>query len=376
MAEYTENLNLIKPAQDEQYNVDDFNDNFDKIDDFAGIVPPRALTADKLTTGAKINGVNFKGDTDIITGLGLYSDTNTYNNTNLVYLYDNSKLKIFQSSQNGNIGHNPLTSPTYWNEIQIGSKRHFGEYVTSSLPLTDATLHLADGSLLSQTDYPELFSFISSIYQAPVSTLYYAWKNGSTIYYTLSNSPSINNTVYTYSNTQLNMVDSGTIESVWSLGSIKYIIVNGYSYEKDDTNNKTVVTSTIGCFTTEADWQEKFTAFGECGKYVYNASANTLRIPLLSSYFSNTSSVSNLGTLTPASLPNIKGEGILQDDVSKCSGIIYDIESVSTNNSEPGGSSSHLMGIDANRVSDVYSDTATTVNTQSIKQLVYIVVKA
>ena len=40
MSEYTQNLNLIKPAQDEQYNIDDFNDNFDKIDDFAGIVPP------------------------------------------------------------------------------------------------------------------------------------------------------------------------------------------------------------------------------------------------------------------------------------------------------------------------------------------------
>lgn len=65
MANYTPNLNLEKPLQTEGYDVDVFNANADKIDTFAGQVPARALTADKLTTGAKINGVNFKGDTDI-----------------------------------------------------------------------------------------------------------------------------------------------------------------------------------------------------------------------------------------------------------------------------------------------------------------------
>ncbi len=32
MAEYTKNFNLIKPSQEDFYNVDDFNDNFEKID--------------------------------------------------------------------------------------------------------------------------------------------------------------------------------------------------------------------------------------------------------------------------------------------------------------------------------------------------------
>lgn len=32
MAEYTPNFNLIKPAQEDFYNVDDFNENFTKID--------------------------------------------------------------------------------------------------------------------------------------------------------------------------------------------------------------------------------------------------------------------------------------------------------------------------------------------------------
>ena len=65
MADYTPNLNLEKPLQSEGYDVDIFNANADKIDNFAGQTPARALTADKLTTGAKINGVNFRGDSDI-----------------------------------------------------------------------------------------------------------------------------------------------------------------------------------------------------------------------------------------------------------------------------------------------------------------------
>lgn len=73
MAEYTQNLSLKKPDKTEQYNIADFNDNFDKIDNFAGLTPPRALTADKFTTGVNINDVFFDGtqDIEIETGGGL-----------------------------------------------------------------------------------------------------------------------------------------------------------------------------------------------------------------------------------------------------------------------------------------------------------------
>lgn len=36
MSTNTANLNLIKPAQEDFYNVDDFNENFQKLDDFVG----------------------------------------------------------------------------------------------------------------------------------------------------------------------------------------------------------------------------------------------------------------------------------------------------------------------------------------------------
>lgn len=68
--ENTTNLGLVKPDKTDQYNVADFNDNMQKIDDFAGLTPPRALTADKLTVGRNINGVLFDGTEDIVIKTG------------------------------------------------------------------------------------------------------------------------------------------------------------------------------------------------------------------------------------------------------------------------------------------------------------------
>lgn len=62
---YTNNIDLVLPKDTDQYNVADFNDNMQKIDDFAGLIPARALTADKLTVGRNINGVLFDGTEDI-----------------------------------------------------------------------------------------------------------------------------------------------------------------------------------------------------------------------------------------------------------------------------------------------------------------------
>lgn len=65
MAEFTENLNLEMPDKTEQYNVTVQNSNMQKIDNFSKLIPPRALTADKLTTGVNINNVFFDGTQDI-----------------------------------------------------------------------------------------------------------------------------------------------------------------------------------------------------------------------------------------------------------------------------------------------------------------------
>lgn len=118
--ENTSNLNLVKPDRLDQYNIDDFNNNFQKIDDFAGLIPPRALTADKLTVPSMINGVSFDGSKNIISGLGLYSSNVEYNNTNIVYSYLDDKLKLFKSKTNENIN-NELTDKNFWEEVELGN---------------------------------------------------------------------------------------------------------------------------------------------------------------------------------------------------------------------------------------------------------------
>lgn len=139
----------------------------------------------------------------------------------------------------------------------------------------------------------------------------------------------------------------------------------------------------VSIFTTEADWQATYITYGECGKYVYDSVNNTVRIPLYNSYFTNTVNTQKLGELTPASLPNIKGTVdnlVLQSSSATFdwTGAFYNAgiggESVRPSNTTQVGTNEDNIGLDASRSSSIYSDTATTVNTQSIKQLVYIVV--
>ena len=121
--------------------------------------------ADKLTTGAKINGVNFKGDTDIVTGAGFYYNTVTYSEGNLAFIYNqDGALELYKSLVNNNIGNNPLTSTSYWEKQNLGSGRNIGEIVTSTIPLTDAGLHLLDGSLISGSGvYADFYDYMDEL---------------------------------------------------------------------------------------------------------------------------------------------------------------------------------------------------------------------
>lgn len=119
MPNYTDFLHLEKPLQAEQYNVDVFNDNCDKIDNFAQQIPPRAYTADKLTTGVNINGVFFRGDTDVVTGLGKHDSTVTYNEENIAYKIIDGEAIIKRCLNDETTGDN-FNDPTKWlNAINI-----------------------------------------------------------------------------------------------------------------------------------------------------------------------------------------------------------------------------------------------------------------
>lgn len=287
----------------------------------------------------------------------------------------NGSLYISKTDENLN---NLPTNTTYWDKFTGGFSRNYGEIVTSSLPIVDDnTLHLADGSLLSQQNYPDFVSYVANLYNTEFPDMYlYAWylENDNIVAYTTKETPEINDLVYLeYPNTTVGTV-RGVVPRQYISVQPNMPVPNYLRFLRDSSRDIVYTTGRLKVFTTEADWQTSYITYGECGKYVYDSTNNTVRIPLYNSYFTNTVNQQKLGDLTEASLPNIRGTGILNDDVGFCSGALYDDGSVQTTNSEPGGSSSHLINFAASLSNSVYKDSATTVNTQSIKQLVYIVV--
>ena len=332
--------------------------------------------------GTPVNAVNMNHIEDGISGVAIrkHNLTETFNLDEIVLGTANGKQN-FYCSKTANNTNNVLTDSTKWKLARLGAARNYGEIVTSSLPITDPTLHLADGSLLSSTNYPEFVSFIASLYTPPTETIYYAWSNTSPTsgrkeyYYTLSSTPQAEDALYEYDG--LNMTLSNYAVDIYhshqNFISIHYSIY-GDDYYRSSGNDVIIQTFSKNYFISEADWQTSYTTYGECGKYVYDSTNNTVRIPLYNSYFTNTVNPQKLGDLTEASLPNVKGAFNHETTNGTATGAFSIGSSIAGKNASPGGDDDHLIEFNAGNYNSIYKDSATTVNTQSIKQLVYIVV--
>ncbi len=133
------------------------------------------------------------------------------------------------------------------------------------------------------------------------------------------------------------------------------------------------------CFATESSWQSSVNTYGECGKFVYNATNNTVRLPKIKGFLEYTTNTSELGKLTQAGLPNITGS--YSDSTSRIgkltsrSGAITITTAHSINFGDGANSSEHVNSInfDASKSSPIYGRSS-TVQPQSIKYLIYIVV--
>ena len=185
------------------------------------------------------------------------------------------------------------------------SPRNIGELVYSSLPLTDANLHLVDGSLLNGSGI--YASFVSHI-----ATLY-----------------------------------------------------------ADSLN--------AGLFITESEWQTQVNTYGVCGKYVYDSTNNTVRLPKITGIIEGTIDLSALGDLVQQTLPNIKGTtSYLSDNDSETalangafsskSGTVY--KRLRTADTSTG---SIALSFNASDSNSVYQDGA-KVQPQTIKAFVYMVI--
>ena len=416
----------------------------------------------------------LNGVLELYKGAVLYDSTVTYTNKSLVFDITNNEIKFYHSLQNGNINH-ALTDADYWEEVNLGgSSRNVGEIISSTLPLTDAGLHLLDGSLLQYGIYKEFIDYIANIYKtkdrvynpsaftivgnptitddgvasgfsssnylqcsltcenkltldwtcnlgsyfdsaskvieltnniflyfnANSYTLTLQYKNSSdTTKYRGLGSIS-ENTNYRFiwnideANTTIKIInlDSNTetnfnvTDFSWThTGSLTINIKNANSGSIDlkqfsiTVDGKEVFSGSkpANYFCTEAEWQQSITDYGSCGKFVYDSTLNTVRLPKVSDILQGTTDVSALGDLVEAGLPNITGtihQGVTDGYINVDNGFIG-ASLYNLNNRASGGLPFRVenWSFDASRSSSIYGN-STTVQPQTIKCFVYIVI--
>lgn len=126
-------------------------------------------------------------------------------------------------------------------------------------------------------------------------------------------------------------------------------------------------------FCSEEDYQTSITTYGVCGKFVYDSDANTLRLPTITGFTEGSITLTEIGDLTEAGLPNITGSAeVYWESQTTPVGAFY--ADTTRYNSERNNNSGYPnLGFDASLVSDVYGN-SDTVQPQSVKVLFYIVI--
>lgn len=251
-----------------------------------------------------------------------YLSTETYNMNDIVLAVTNNEVSMHRSKVDNNVG-NPLTDTDKWEAINLGgggSSRNIGEIIPSILPLTDASLHLLDGALITS----------SSIY-------------------------------------------SDFIDHIASL-----------------------TTNYSNLFVTESAWQTSVSTYGVCGKFVYDSTNNTVRLPKITGIVEGTTDMTALGDLVEAGLPNFTGTFDIQNYTNDSPIIQEPHGAVTREQIEPGGiwgtvyavnkdnqntwisqisAKATRATIDPSVVEPIYGN-SNTVQPQTIKILFYICITA
>lgn len=115
--------------------------------------------------------------------------------------------------------------------------------------------------------------------------------------------------------------------------------------------------SADAAFCTETEWQNSVTNYGVCGKFVLNTTNGTVRLPKVTGHVEGTIDATALGDLIEAGLPNIIGA---REALSHSYGYVQ-------------GQSTAVLVQSAAAQNPIYGN-STTVQTQSIKGFIYIIV--
>ena len=91
-------------------------------------------------------------------GISEWLSTETY--------YTNSYCRvgsnIYYSLQDDNINHNPALNDGWWTPL-LTSNRSIGEIIPSTIPLTEAGLHLLDGALITNGMYADFITYMANL---------------------------------------------------------------------------------------------------------------------------------------------------------------------------------------------------------------------
>lgn len=136
-----------------------------------------ALLNDKAPYMEEMNAVQYGLSYQIAymlqEGAFAYDANTNYSSTSIVKAFEDGKMYFYHSLIDNNQGH-ALSDSTYWEKINISDTRNIGEIVQSAIPLTDAGLHLLDGSLLSGSgSYGAFVTYISGLYTADPTANYF-----------------------------------------------------------------------------------------------------------------------------------------------------------------------------------------------------------
>lgn len=140
-----------------------------------------------------------------------------------------------------------------------------------------------------------------------------------------------------------------------------------------------LVSSYPNLFVTESAWQTSVTTYGVCGKFVYDSTNNTVRLPKITGIMEGTIDATALGDLVQAGLPNITGSATtyLMNEYPTFTGALASGSYVGAwetiTGANPGILDRRGLTLDASNSSSVYGN-SNTVQPQTIKGFYYIVV--
>lgn len=134
-----------------------------------------------------------------------------------------------------------------------------------------------------------------------------------------------------------------------------------------------IYNSALNYFCTETEWQTSVNTYGVCGKFVYDSTNNTVRLPKITGFIEGTVDINVVSNLTSAGLPNITGRiGNTDIEGSSSTGAFYRSGRSGKLENQDGNPDPNVY-FDASRSNPIYGN-SDTVQPQSIKVLYYIVV--